>query len=65
MKILITGAKSFVGKKLIQILKKKKSFKVIGCDLIEDKKNKILKIDIRKKIFLKIFFYFKINTKFF
>ena len=53
MNILITGAKSFVGKRLIELLKKKKSFKIIGCDLIGDKKNKVLKIDIRKKNFYK------------
>ena len=53
MNILITGAKSFVGKRLIEVLKKKKSFKIIGCDLIGDKKNKVLKIDIRKKNFYK------------
>jgi len=51
MNVLITGAKSFVGKKLIQVLKKKKSLRIIGCDLVEDKKNRISKVDIRKKNF--------------
>ena len=33
MKVLITGANSFVGKNLIKQLKKKKKIEIIGCDL--------------------------------
>ena len=38
MKVLITGANSFVGKNLIKLLKKKKKIKIIGCDLKSNKK---------------------------
>tara|TARA_B100000886_G_scaffold340389_1_gene309651 strand:+ start:2780 stop:3661 length:882 start_codon:yes stop_codon:yes gene_type:complete len=51
MKVLITGANSFVGKNLIKQLKKKKKVKIIGCDLKSNKKLNIIKTNIKNKNF--------------
>ena len=53
MKVFITGAESFVGKKLIKEFKKYPKIKVYGCDLKIKKKNFFIKADIRRKDFFK------------
>ncbi len=53
MNIFITGAESFVGKKLINEFKKFPKIKVYGCDLKIKKKKFFIKADIRQKNFYK------------
>lgn len=48
--IFITGANSFVGKRLIYFLNKKKNYNISGIDLLDAKNKKnIFKLDLRSK----------------